>query len=251
MKMLKLTTRLQYLTAFMSIGAFAILFHQPANAQRITGFTEEIENFPFQLHDIIKGQLSKEEEAQSVEFAQFWSTDYFAPEKKAEIVEISNLLLKKTDVNLSHFVSLMKILLNLKYNEQIQKSFDTWLNGLKMYAEDPNIVITTIIKFIQNSQSIFENNILKIRPAHKWSTSNGEYSVTLDSVLTFRFGTLDLICSNETDSMVILATQGIYNPLSETWRGKGGKVTWARSKLPVDEIFAMLSNYRIDLTKNE
>ena len=161
--MLKLTTRLQYLTAFMSIGAFAISFHQPANAQRITGFTEEIENFPFQLHDIIKGQLSKEEEAQSVEFAQFWSTDYFAPEKKAEIVEISNLLLKKTDVNLSHFVSLMKILLNLKYNEQIQKSFDTWLNGLKMYAEDPNIVITTIIKFIQNSQSIFENNILKIR----------------------------------------------------------------------------------------
>lgn len=251
MKMLKLTTRLQCLTVFMSIGAFAILFHQPANAQRITGFTEEIENFPFQLHDIIKGQLSKEEEAQSVEFAQFWSTDYFSPEKKAEIVEISNLLLKKTDVNLSHFVSLMKILLNLKYNEQIQKSFETWLNGLKMYAEDPSIGITAIIKFVQNSQSIFENNILKIRPAHKWSTSNGEYSVTLDSVLTFRFGTLDLICSNETDSMVILATQGIYNPLSETWSGKGGKVTWARSKLPVDEIFAMLSNYRIDLTKNE
>ena len=160
---------MQYLTGFHVHWCFCHLFHQPANAQCITGFTEEIENFrSITRHH--KGQLSKEEEAQSVEFAQFWSTDYFAPEKKAEIVEISNLLLKKTDVNLSHFVSLMKILLNLKYNEQIQKSFDTWLNGLKMYAEDPNIVITTIIKFIQNSQSIFENNILKIRPAHKWST---------------------------------------------------------------------------------
>jgi len=242
---------IQQLVTCISICFITVFWSQPSAAQRITKFSEDIENFPFQLHEVIKNQLSKEDEPISIEFAQLWSTDFFSPDQKMQIVETSNLLIRKTDVNTSHFINLIKILVSLQRNEKTLKNFDLWFKGLTSYASNDKIYITSIARFVQNSQTIFNSSTLRVNPAHQWNVKTDDYSISLDSILSFNYNNVNLVCTNGNDSISINSTQGIYNPLSEIWRGKGGTVSWIRSQFPEDEIFATLTRYQIDLTKNE
>lgn len=239
-----------WLIAF--VGAIFLLAEN-ASAQRLSRFSDAPQDFPGEIQRVIKDYVNKEDEPIIKEFELFWNTDTlaFTLEQKAEVINISNLLLKKTSVNTRHFVTFIKIIVLYKNQDKVKSEYDAWIKGLYDYAQNDRIFITRINQFLDNSLGLFTQNTIAINPAFLWKASNNNFTINYDQNLTIRFVDTDIICTNNSDSIAILSTSGTYFPNEDKWVGKGGKVTWIRSQFPTDEIFATLKNYTINLTRNE
>ncbi|MDX9845737.1 MAG: hypothetical protein RBT74_02030 [Tenuifilaceae bacterium] len=227
------------------------LSSQSVFGQRITSFSGQPELFATEINDLVKNQLNKEEGDIPKEFETFWMSDTLSVEQKERIIGISDLILKKTAVNTRHLITLIKILPLYSKQKKFQSEMQVWLRGLENYAQADNIPISWISQFLENSFALFTRGSFTIYPAYEWKVSNSNFNYVFDQTLTIRFFDTNLISTNKTDSIAILSTEGIFYPSQDKWVGKGGKVTWIRSRFPVDEIFATLSNYTINTTRNE
>jgi len=222
-----------------------------ARDQQIESFSEEPEKFPIDLMLLVKDQISTEEEFIIKVFTNFWNSDSLTIEQKAEIISISNDLLKKTVTSTKHFVTYVSIIIQLPKNQSLEREYVTCSKGLQHFAQQEEVPITWLNSFLSNSLALFTRNAVFIDLSHEWKASNDHYSFHFSSLLTLQFDNTNLICKDEKDSIAILSTSGIYYPIKNAWKGNGGKVTWIRSKLPENEIFATLTGYKIDFTKND
>ncbi|HCX99819.1 MAG TPA: hypothetical protein DG754_06730 [Bacteroidales bacterium] len=230
-----------------------LCFSKIAIGQKFKPFEDDSHKFTSQLEELIKNQLSDEDKPLYKNFAEFWDNDSisFSAEQKGEIIDVSNALLKKTIVNTSHFVTLAKILSLYPKDEKIQEILDPWINGLAILVNDSKVSIAKIGRFTENSYLLFTKNILVVNPAFTWKANNNNYTLHLTDDFYIDFSNINLTCFNNTDSIAVQSTSGRFFPLEDKWIGKGGKVTWARSNFPEDEIFATLSNYTINLTRKK
>ena len=220
-------------------------------AQRITSFSTEPEFFPIELESITKSQVQKEDDNLLNKFKLFWSSDTISLEQKEQIIAISNLLLAKSAVNLSHFFTFTKTIMLYSESKKFQDEFNTWLKGLYEFAKTDNRSISWLSSFLDNSLSLFTRGVFAKNPAFEWKVSNNNFNYSFNTTLTLKFNDANLICQNRTDSIAIQSTQGEYFPLKNEIKGKGGKVTWIRSRFPENEIFATLSNYTVNTTRNQ
>jgi hypothetical protein len=245
-------SRISILVYGLAMISSLTLVPNKVHAQRATKFSEDVEKFPSELQNLVKDYTKKEDEQAVKDFSAFWTDSLgIANEMKIQIVDISNALLKKTIVNTGHFVTLAKIIMLYPHDDNVKNEIETWLKGLDYYAKNERVSISKIIHFLDNTYNLFTNGTFAIFPAFQWKVSNKNFHFRFADDLSIQFFDTDLICSNQTDSIAILSTNGTYFPLEDKWTGKGGKVTWIRSQFPVDEIFATLSNYRINLSRNE
>lgn len=238
----------------LSLALIILLcFSKITLGQKFKPFEDESHKFTSQLEEVIKNQLSDEDKQLYKNFAEFWNNDSisFSVEQKGKIIDVSNALLKKTIVNTSHFVALAKILSLYPKDDKIQEIFDPWINGLAILVNDNKVSIAKIGRFTENSYLLFTKNILTVNPAFTWKANNNNFTLHLTDDFYIDFSNINLTCYNNTDSIAVLSTSGRFFPLEDKWIGKEGKVTWARSNFPEDEIFATLSNYTINLTRNE
>lgn len=222
-------------------------------AQKVTRFDDQLK-YVSQLEELTKSNLADADKQLYKNLGEYWSNDSisFSSTQKERILEVSNQLLKKTVVNTAHFISLAKIFMLYADTPKVQEVFDAWLEGLASLTTNDKISIAKTARFIDNSLLFFTQNILSVSPAFKWKTNSGNFSVHYTDEFYFKFDHIDLTCFNDkNDTITILTTSGKLYPLEDTWIGNGGKVTWARSGFPEDEIFAQLSSYSINLTRNE
>ncbi len=239
-----------FLVCAAALG-LTVINRLPAADQKFESFSPELEKFPSELHALIRNDLTKDEEAFIRDFTILWPTEFFSEEQKQLIVNNCNNLLKKNPTTRRPFISLVKILVSLQSNEMAKKHFDSWNKGFRQFIENPSISIAWIDKFLANAHALFTKNTLQINPAYDWLITPTDYSIHFDTTLTYRFKQTNLICRSDKDSISIQGTQGAYYPIYGVWHGKGGKVTWIRSQFPENEIFATLSYYRIDLSRND
>ncbi len=221
--------------------------------QKISKFDYDPQQFTSQLEEIVEDDLKDEDKPMFERFVEYWDKDSisFEIEQKNTIINVSNALLKKTIVNTSHFITLAKILSLYPESEKIREDLNPWLEGLMLLATNDKISIAKINRFTDNSYALFAQNVLVINPAFSWKANNNNFSFNFSDDFYINFTETNLVCFNNTDSIVIQSTAGRFFPLEDKWVGKGGKVTWSRSNFPEDEIFANLSNYSINLTRNE
>lgn len=241
-----------FLLTLLLIGIIfiSVKVHNAAD-QSIDKFSEEPEKFPVELMLLLKDKVSTEEEFIIREFTFFWNADSLNLEQKQQIITISNNLLKKTVTSTKHFVTYVSIILELPRNQALEREYVEWSKGLLHFTSLESINIAWLSQFLSNSLNLFTKNSIFINQSYMWKASNDHYRFHFDSTLTLTYDRTNLVCTDNTDSITIHSTSGIYIPSLNQWRGKGGKVTWIRSKYPENEIFATLTNYRIDLTRND
>jgi hypothetical protein len=61
----------------------------------------------------------------------------------------------------------------------------------------------------------------------------------------------DLVCYVRKDSINIIETTGEYHPVTNTWKGTGGLVTWERAGFKQADVFARLASYDINMSRSE
>jgi len=224
-----------------------ILFQQNLIGQRLkfttdTAFLKELFTyFPVPEKNEVNPTLTL--------FSNTWNSNQLNSKQKEQIILISNQLLKKRAKPIPYFENYLRIILSLINSKTQSSSFNTWLkffeeltlkegfNGSAINGIFENII------FLNDSSSFFKS------AAVVWKHNALDYKLIYNANEEPRiyFNKTDLICYSKRDSTLIKGTSGFYFPISDKWTGKGGLVTWERSGLNKDSVYAKLNNYRINL----
>jgi hypothetical protein len=133
-----------------------------------------------------------------------------------------------------------------------ESRFKNWHDVLdEMLSKIENRKIKPFEDFLEFSSGFFEKNALrKSDIGTTWLAKASRYDLVLeDGKPLIKYDNLDLIAKRGKDSIIISQTAGIYSPVDEVWKGKGGIVTWERLGLS-KEVYAELSDYEFETKKS-
>jgi len=170
----------------------------------------------------------------------------------AKIRQMCNVMLAQKLSPNPYFKSYIEALLNIKRLPQHGSNFKYWNEILeKMLTDVVNRKFNDYLDFLIFSKDFFAENALRKSPGgHTWRTGKDRYKLNYENkIISIEFEDLDLICTRKTDSIEIKNTKGILLPLSDSWKGAGGKVMWSR--FDMKDAFVQLDTYNIQLKKNQ
>lgn len=107
--------------------------------------------------------------------------------------------------------------------------------------------------FIDFSNSFFERKVLFDSPAKSWGIKTDDFmmawkdnDITITAPKTTFFG-----ATQKKDTITIQETAGTFYLLGKKWIGKGGKITWERTKSLYKDAYCDLQDYEINLENPE
>jgi hypothetical protein len=200
-------------------------------------FLKEAQNF---LGEIDKRDAKKFME----EFALVWADSRFDKRKKDIVYNTANLLLVKRMNAYPEFRNYLASVKIAVETGQSTASFKAWHNIIEQVANKSK---KDFSEYLEGSALLFSDNVIYQSASTTWKSSNAKYEFDFDKVPIIRFDNIDLKCYSKGDSSVILSTKGVYYPLTNSWKGDGGKVTWERANVNANKIFALLQDYRINM----
>ena len=232
------------------ISVFFLLFLSGSYSQQLKQFSNEPEKFLKELNDLFSKISVKEQRQQSedlmVHFSDYWNTGVFTKEIKENTHEICNLMLKRRLKAYPHFFNYLSSVTGLMDYDHPVESYLAWHQSVNVLVNDKRST-KQITSFLATSYILLYENILYRSRATEWKSSTYDFYFAYDSVPSVVFKELNLTCIANKDSSVIYDTKGIFYPLKSKWIGKKGKINWARAGFDVDEVYALLENYEIQL----
>jgi hypothetical protein len=170
------------------------------------------------------------------ELTPAWNGGYFSAQQRSRIVALSNVMLKKRFVAFPDFKEFLSVLAAFSRQGRSAAEFDAWMKGLEKAGKATRK--QDLADLLEMSAGLFADGTIYSSPSTVWKSSSNKFTWAYDSVPKVVFGTMDLRCLSKGDSSVIRGTSGTYLPVSETWEGKGGTLTWERAGLKPTATFA-------------
>lgn len=236
------------IVALISVTTINTIIAYTDNEDKFSG---DIQKFPSELNNILRKDISTDNELLLRDFTKFWTVDsVLNDEQKTRIVTASTVMLNKTLTSKSHFFTYINLIMYFWRDDYAKNQYLNWEEGFLKIVNNEGTSIGAIADFLKVSLNTISKNILNERGGYLWKVSKTNYRFITTNEVLFVFDSTTLICSNIKDSIYIKSTQGTYYPLTKKWVGKGGIVTWSRSKYSESEIFAKLQKYRISLNDN-
>jgi hypothetical protein len=236
-----------FLTAF-SILIFSI---STLLGQRLNKFSEDPATFIKELQEYMTAAKSSALEEVYKNFEKSYKSGIFSPEEMMRIKQTGDLMLEQRMTANPYFSGYLKALSVVKNDELGETRFKVWHNVLdSLLVSIENRRLKPFQDFLDFSHGFFERKALRISDlGTNWLANASRYEMVFsDKLPAIKFDKLDLIATRGKDSILIKATSGVYSPVEELWRGKGGVVTWERLGLG-KEVYVELGDYELE-TKN-
>ena len=125
-----------------------------------------------------------------------------------------------------------------------------WSKYVFEYAANPDEQLTQFLDF---SVDFFKYGALYKERDFLWKVQGGTIRWVEAKKLHLEATGVDLKCikydenKRPEDSIVVYNTSGSFDMQTKRWDGKNGTLTWEKVKLPKNETFATLKNYKADL----
>jgi len=178
------------------------------------------------------------------DFEEKWNTGYFSDALKEKIYTTSNLMIENKMRAIPFFLKYFQTLMILKDKDGPESTLVKWMESVDFVIEtEKNAKFT---EYLHNSRALFTQNYIFSNRIIQWK-ANGEWELQVDSSIRLVFKNTDLVCYTKRDSSNIYKTQGVYNPITKKWIGKGGTINWIRAGLSDNEVYANLKNYKIEM----
>lgn len=243
--------RFWFISLSIIVLVFAITFSPKAFHQDEGKFSGDILKFPEELNTIVNKDLPDEDEEFIKKFTKFWVTDTISEDNKKHIIDISNTMLPILPENKVLVLSYIKLINHFFKEPYANKNYAAWDNSYTQLIKSTEISYSAIGSFLRFSKAVLESSTIKQTNTFAWkSGTHPSYQLEFKDKLLIKFSNINLVCIDNDDSIFIKSTSGFYDPANGKWVGKGGKVTWARSEYPDNEIFVQLADYKLDLNKN-
>ena len=94
---------------------------------------------------------------------------------------------------------------------------------------------------------MFDGNVIFKSSSTTWKSSNNRFKFTYDKEPIIVFEEMNLKCYSKNDSSVLYNTKGVYYPMTSTWKGNNGRLTWERAGLAKEEVYAEIKGYKISM----
>ncbi|MFN4083007.1 MAG: hypothetical protein ACK4K9_05190 [Bacteroidia bacterium] len=178
------------------------------------------------------------------EFSGYYNAGKFNQAQKLQIIKLCNQMLNSNCQLTPDFEGYLKTINALVTNNFMPK-FDGWHKTLSAALSTSK---ENFQKFLNVSKNVFAENILLKVGGFTWITDAKDVDLIVEKEPLFLFKKLNLYCFTPGDTFDIINTSGRFFPASNHWVGKGGKVDWSRVGIDTSKVFAMLGNYKIDLS---
>ncbi|MBK7964284.1 MAG: hypothetical protein IPK10_02495 [Bacteroidetes bacterium] len=182
-------------------------------------------------------------------FELIWiKTPKFTGEQMRTIVATANDMLKKRMKPYPDFSNYVIALMAFSESGRNLDMFLNWHNSLDKVISGST---KRYSNYIEDVAGLFASNTLYESSSTKWVASTGDFIFEFDTVPRIKFPKMDLTCYAKDDSSVITGVSGYYYPLSKSFIGKGGKLTWTRAGLNPATTYADILSVTVDLTSTE
>jgi hypothetical protein len=174
-----------------------------------------------------------------------WTTNLMLDEQKKQLQEVCLVLLDLKLGVYPFYVSYFDAVALLIRRNADQDAFHEFHSSV-MYCLTGKTPSRELPIYLAKVNLLLESLALEKSNTEAWYCREAVYSIAFDSVPYFEFKSVNLACIVRNDSACIYKTHGRYFPLSQEWIGSKGKVYWDRESLSRDEVYATLSEYRIN-----
>jgi len=185
------------------------------------------------------------------EFAPYWHGGSFTEEQQQKIYQVANQMLARRARSFPHIFDYINALLVFcEENGTQQSNYTEWFNGLNGIVYDKSMRLSDIDKYIVSIIYMLRDNAIYTSGGMKWVSSNNHFEINkINDTVCYYFNSLDLKCIQRKDSIVIYNTKGIYNPISNVWKGGQATVYWDKAGISRDTSWAEIDSYNILLTR--
>lgn len=218
-------------------------------AQAPKSFSKDATLFFKELKGYMELFNKKETEKLMDRFEEIWLEEpRFSVEQQQVIIGTCNNMLKKRMKPYPDFSNYVQALMAFISSGREMQVFTNWHNSL-----DKMLSVSTkrYSDYIENVAGLFISNTLFESGSTRWVAGSGNYTFEFDTVPRIAFPAMNLTCYAKGDSSVITGIKGYYYPLTKTFSGNGGRITWARAGLNPSSVYADLIFTEIDLTGSD
>ncbi len=183
---------------------------------------------------------------------QRWNDGSLADTSKKEIIVISNRLLDKNARPRPQFMIFIEDLYFFSLDSLRPDNRRAWIESMLDFTGPKNLTLPVIQGYMTFTRNLLESGIIYQTNSTTWASSNRNFRLEYtDSIRLYIDDATDLTCYAVRDSIMILQTRGMMNPLTSLWTGTRGRVNWERSGYPGDRIYAEFDRYRLNLRYSE
>ena len=219
-------------------------------SQAKSAFSGDITKFRTELTTFMGPNLNAEQNANLNTFLARWDSAAFSKENMDKIINISSQLSARLMRPVPHFNDFLKTLNYFIEYKGDAAFFTNWLTGLSEIAFNPRFTNDNIDRYFKNTGSMIKENVLFESGSVKWKVKNNTLKFLHDTAFYVAISNATLTCYSQKDSTEIYNVTGIYYPEIQQFRGTKGIVTWEKAGYSREDVFAELSNYTINTTKN-
>ena len=140
-------------------------------------------------------------------------------------------------------------------NNQTEENYIAWHSSVDKLLKSRNV--KKIKDFLEMSEGLFSESRIATSSNFRWYYIGGEYEFIFDKKVFIRFKKGNLVCRIHSkkskdkgaviDSLVVINTEGIYDPILKKWEGENGTITWEKVGLNPTETFAKINHYNVSL----
>ncbi len=234
------------------LGFLLLLFIVPiqTRAQQFKAFSEEPQLYLEEMDALFARSTMHYSEGNELldRFEPLWLAA--SEEQQKDIIEISNLMLKRRARNFPHFFDYLETLYAFKTLNFDTLSYANWEKGLQLLLADRKVKLNDISNYINAGLYLVKENAIYYSPTVKWFADNKDYTIVVDNdTAKIVFDKVELTCKLRNDSIQILSTSGYYNIIEKVWHGDKAVIDWQRHGIDAKDTWAEVGAYAIDVTK--
>ena len=213
-------------------------------------FSGDPAKFRDELLVYMGSDLSEENRSIVTGFITKWDSAGFSRENMVMILDLSSQLTGREMRAIPQFSQFLSTLNDFCEFKRDDAFLSYWLTGLSEMLFNPRIRNESIVKYVQNTSLLIRENLLFNSGSVKWKVKNADLKFVHDTVFEIVLTDATLTCYSQRDSTEIYSVSGIFFPDLNQFHGTKGRVTWEKAGYPKEDVYADLSDYEIDLTRN-
>ena len=215
------------------------------------GFSGKTETYIDELKEFMTN-LPEQYEPVLEEFNDAWTEDsLFSREEQENIAVLSRMLVGKKARPYPHIFRFLSCMLAFEHYNISEENYKNWIEGFKELLDRRKTKTFEFDNLLEVTDILLRNNYLYSSPSTTWKARSKNFKIVFDEKLTVLFEKTDLVCISKRDSIELLETRGVLDPVENVWNGSTGLVTWERGGYNRNEVFAYLKDYQIDLRHAE
>lgn len=213
-------------------------------------FSGDPKKFGTEVTAFMGPNLNPDQLANLNTFLTRWDSAAFSPEIMDKIINVSSQLSSRQIRPVPHFNDFLQ---TLNYFIQYKRDipfFTNWLKGLSEIAFNQTFTNDNLDKYFKNSSLMVKENVLFESGSVKWKVKNSTLQFLHDTAIYVGIKDATLTCYVQKDSTELYNVTGRYFPELQQFRGTKGTVTWEKAGYSRKDVFAQLTDYKINMTKS-